>query len=522
MHCILLHLEVTDVHTPPPPPFFYTRRQWSTVRSAEQNHRFYDANLSDDELDIFHNHLHEINHVHQLDRDHAPQRQQRGAAADSRHRRHRRAVIDPRTGHEIRRFVIDATFCTRPQFHAAFDRPSRLHAGQHSNGLRAMQIIAYRRTGATASLSRRDEDILQLHAASEVVRLAEQRDFDAFAREWFTSNAAVRSSQWRPFFWGAVAHEWLGARHAALHAYADRSYALLTAIPLDHAATTVAAAEPPPATVQAAFGDIADECGAAGHLPKYTTVRPFTSRVLGGRARPVWPVLDDVAQPTTIIGASSDIDVRLSVSVIRQLIDYPTNSTTAWLIPFELRQLDDGRSCCIFEEPLPDAVLTVKRRVQLALRRDLLASTCSACGDDVGAAVSPAEVVMPPELGVDESMPYKPMAIEHFAGEAEQPSTRWPTSAIIVTLRDRSDNDDSPLRLAVQTQADGVDEREHGTTCAVHISVKPEYQTSFGAEQMTESELIHEWCQLAFYPNSQVERCKCDILCVLSWFRCAH
>uniref|UniRef100_A0A1B0D4J7 Uncharacterized protein n=1 Tax=Phlebotomus papatasi TaxID=29031 RepID=A0A1B0D4J7_PHLPP len=64
-------------------------------------------------------------------------------------------------------------------------------------------------------------------------------------------------------------------------------------------------------------------------------------------------------------------------------------------------------------------------------------------------------------------------------------------------------------RILVKFHQDGVVLGDDGEE-AINFSLKIEYQTEFGAEEMTIEELIREWCQQTFNPNSRTLRIRID------------
>lgn len=64
-------------------------------------------------------------------------------------------------------------------------------------------------------------------------------------------------------------------------------------------------------------------------------------------------------------------------------------------------------------------------------------------------------------------------------------------------------------RILVKIHQDGVVLGDD-TDEAINFSLKIEYQTEFGAEEMTVEELIREWCQQTFNPSSRTLRIRID------------
>lgn len=75
-----------------------------------------------------------------------------------------------------------------------------------------------------------------------------------------------------------------------------------------------------------------------------------------------------------------------------------------------------------------------------------------------------------------------------------------------VTGIENSDTDSETFRILVTAKQNAYKKNEHDEIEFVNYSPKIEYQAEYGAETMTKNELIQEWCDLYFRPNTCTER----------------
>lgn len=215
-----------------------------------------------------------------------------------------------------------------------------------------------------------NEKALKIFQDTASQREAEKFEFNAFTREHFEATAQKHCAV-RPFFSELIATEWQHSVDTALEHYAGRWFQIQTAIPLDPTAG-------PDADLRLQLGQLF-RCGSA--IPAYKPRRPQSAVPLGGRVLPSrTALLCPKLMPSDLAGlmGTENATAYLSVNVLRQLINYPANSTDSWAVAFEIVEQADGRRCCVFDELLPDPAMTVDLRNRLALRRQLIGSTLKA------------------------------------------------------------------------------------------------------------------------------------------------
>lgn len=450
-------------------------------------------------MDVFHNHLYEIDHVHRLD-SYNPQ------ASSNHQKRSSNIHRDPRTGEPVTRHLIDATFAAKPQLHPEIGgRQSKIPGWQHAAGLRVLKMkYSSSNNGTVAPVT----NAMKTFAETAAKRAAEGKEFTALASAYFDAHTVKRCRQMRPFLSDRIAAEWSRALSNAVcpNRSAHHAYVIQTAIPLDIASEEVVRME--------VVGDAIRD--GARDLPTYVKCvqrRPFPRA--SDSVVPLWPQLHGF--PMHELMQTHDARVLISLNVIRQLIDYPANSTESWLISVEIIENIDGRKSCIFDEMLPAAVLQTKHRNRLALRRQVLGDTLQVLRSKIVVGSYNEDV-----LNVSLDMKYQPIAFEDFIGafcrtNQSSAAVADPTSLCRAVVLNGN------LRLLVHTNVDGIERNadDKQPSVSVHVSVKPEYQAEFGAEQMSQSELVDEWLRLIFNPDSVVDRCEYNVrfFCIKYYFR---
>lgn len=115
-----------------------------------------------------------------------------------------------------------------------------------------------------------------------------------------------------------------------------------------------------------------------------------------------------------------------------------------------------------------------------------------------------AKMDQEPEANVN--MEYKAIGFDEFLQQLEE--NRKPVDPVqrnvSLQLWNLQDGDEQ-CRILVRTRTDCY-ESLRKVKFYINISIKLEYQTEFGAEQMTKSELIREWTRQRLRPNSKTLR----------------
>lgn len=107
---------------------------------------------------------------------------------------------------------------------------------------------------------------------------------------------------------------------------------------------------------------------------------------------------------------------------------------------------------------------------------------------------------------------YKVADIDEFCKKyqkKEVPHENMSFAIFNVTGNDETNEYNENFRILVPSKRDGYKEDANGKVQFVNYSSKTEYQSEYGAEIMTKDELIREWCEMFFRPNTVTERSTC-------------
>lgn len=67
-----------------------------------------------------------------------------------------------------------------------------------------------------------------------------------------------------------------------------------------------------------------------------------------------------------------------------------------------------------------------------------------------------------------------------------------------------------PIRILVRSQYHGFQERDQGAPHFVHLGLKLEWSSQYGAEMTTLSEATRDWVALTFRPEATLLRARVD------------
>lgn len=70
------------------------------------------------------------------------------------------------------------------------------------------------------------------------------------------------------------------------------------------------------------------------------------------------------------------------------------------------------------------------------------------------------------------------------------------------------ENDAETFRILIPSKQDAYKRNQNDEICFINLSAKIEFQSEYGVEELTKDELICEWCDLYFRPDSITERSK--------------
>lgn len=187
------------------------------------------------------------------------------------------------------------------------------------------------------------------------------------------------------------------------------------------------------------------------------------------------------------IGLEPSCDAVLSIDLLSKLI------TDTEQFSAKFSKGDDSK--IIFERALPPKPASIETALNEVVRISLLMSHEWKIIDQL---VKPAQTTAYDVKSLEEFMKKSYSNVKKTAGVNEFNH--------LCKISDKSQS----FRLLVKHADAFYFKNEHSERVPVNISIKLEYQVKFGAEQMTRSELLKEWCQHKFNRESITLRYRID------------
>lgn len=224
-------------------------------------------------------------------------------------------------------------------------------------------------------------------------------------------------------------------------------------------------------------------------------------------------------------------NVIIPLSSLCQLMDNASNSVSNWMMNFAIQienemEIFQQRCLTIFGKPLPPTALTGMEMNKIGFKYTIRASYCPRtekiyrCKERevVGNDHNPTEEIFAGE-NKTKAVEYKVENFDKYLtniyekhGELQRPNGN--TSYAIWQMSEMGNetngtSNSNGMRVLVSFKQDSFQKSLLEPMAFKNYSTKVEYQAEFGAEEMTKSELVREWCRQYFRPNSITERGKC-------------
>lgn len=221
----------------------------------------------------------------------------------------------------------------------------------------------------------------------------------------------------------------------------------------------------------------------------------------------------DITVPLDQLISNQSVDVVISLKTLTSLLTYATDLSTDWCVTFTLTQCDNNK-VIIFDELLP-ASLECLEKNRLAYKYSIKAAIAVPKKNEVFCFEENRFVEREYELSTPSVLPdlpptYKIWHYDEFLSKFTDPVSTNDSTADSNHIRRlwniRHNNVD--CRLVIDNSQDFCEKQTDGRVTFINLSPKMEYQCEFGAEQMSVSELISEWCELRFGPNTITHRGK--------------
>lgn len=446
--------------------------------------------------DVFHAHLHEIDHIHLTDM------QQRlisgNEASDSNQISAPSTNLkDPRTHLLIPNYVCDyrdTDLNKKNIFLRQFVKESKVAPFQQMSCVEAI----HRFSQPNANMCEMDRRNCEVYFATQAIRAEEKQRFLEFLKTFFQKNLTSRCRTVPPVIEYFVQETWKLSIIELLRTINDDYYKIAAAFQADGFGSDnlelVLKAE--------------EHCGNTPEMCEKNEVKFLR--------KPAKQLVSDY-ESTRISNGDTFIDKKLEewhekykpdfimpISTIYDLLDAALSGKQDWMTKATIQERKSGcGNEIIFEKSLPPTYLSAMNKSNLGLKQ-LLRSTFTASQEN-----SPENANDNITSTADDfSGEYKVVAFDELLTKLSKNEERRSFKNLSGNLFELSTNDGSlnATRILIQCEQDASRQIESGQNEFVYFSPKTEYQAEYGGEQMSLSELIKEWCFLYFQPKSSVYR----------------
>lgn len=408
---------------------------------------------------------------------------------------------DPRTGHEITKEFFDHTTVSKTTLFSNFPQQSSMNSKQHQSCLNA--IAKLRNDTTDASISDRDD--IRTYAQLSMERANEKKRFLDFVKDEFDKRNIKNCYDLQPELNKFITKRWTNSVEKVL-ASNKSCYQLQSAIPIGQSNCTDEIKIEHEKTIQ--------QTGVvlAVNSKKYSNPMRLSCAFL----EDFFSNNADITVPLDQLISNHPVDVVISLKTLSSLLTYATDLTTDWSVTFTLTQRENN-TVIIFDGLLPVSLeCLVKNR--LAFQYSVKAAIAVPKKKEVFCFEANRFVERPYELSTPSVLPdapdsqptYKVWHYEEYLNKFTDPVSTNNSTADSNHIRRlwniRHNNVD--CRLVIDNSQDFCEKQVDGRVTFINLSPKIEYQCEFGAEQMSVSELISEWCELRFGPNTITHRGK--------------
>lgn len=401
---------------------------------------------------------------------------------------------------------FDHRIASKPVLFAKFPQRSAMNSNQHQACLNALATM----TNVTASMSDRSD--VRTYAQLSIERHKEKTNFLQFVKDEFYQRNIKNCQNLQPELEKFVTRRWKDSIKRLVTTNTS-CYQLQSAIPI---------------------------CPSSNSNDEYTIEYEKTLKQTGvvltvnckKYSNPIqvscsyleYFFSTDVALPLDESHPQNEsADVVISVATLTAiLISAQERSRTDWNITFTLTESDNHKTIR-FDELLPAVSLRCLDKNRLAYKYGVTAAIAVAKKKTVFSFEENAfiERTQPTfdncgtsvQQQSESAADYKVWNFEEYLHKCRASiSTNNSNTADRNHIRRRWNvkrNSVDYCRLVVDSSQDFCEKQSDGSVRFINLSPKLEYQCEFGAEQMSLSELITEWCRLRFGHNTTTHRGIC-------------
>lgn len=458
--------------------------------------------------DVFHSNLLQIEPSHLTDyyqqqKARTAEQEQNGTSESTAPRK----FTDPRTQISIPTFTCDhrdIDLAARNILLGKCIETSKLSSSEHSACLEAIQNLKSDET----ALSTEDKANRSTFFTTIQTRYDEKTKFLEYLKRNYFGALSHRYHSVHPAIESFITHKW---KRKLLQLYTDTasdSYRMSTALKINRQTDDEISTE---LVHQEHHGNV------PRMLADATTLRQSSENLLRTYQRHRSNLFKKFIRDKSIeIANENQVNAIVPLSVIKLML---SDFDVEWSIRMKVK---DGSSSSIlnptkeitFEKPMPPLYLSGNERKTIGSKYVLQATVCplhtSAFCHSTKTASDPVknsdEVI---ECGGTAScIQYELHTVDEIAAKYSNESDPMSDGNCSFRIWDLS-NGHSTIRLMVPAKTDAFRAGEKDDDIEmVNLSSKLEYQAEYGAEVMTKSQLLREWCHQYFRPDSITVRCK--------------
>lgn len=415
---------------------------------------------------------------------------------------------DPRTGREAPNLVCDFSVTNVPLQNSLLSDVSHFTMKEHRQCINAIEKLH------ATDLSVADMENLAFYRAVADLRREEKSVYLNRVLKHFERHLSQRCTKVNPVLKDFVMANWKLSVVDVMRRFATNWYRLQAGVPLTKTG---------PGAVQVDAKSVhAEEDGyvlkSVCHNTQRYMYKTVDSLLNWREASHAARDREHIQQKCRSLANDFDVTAILPLSSLCLLLDYASNTSTNWMIDFEVNNLPTGsvfqRKCRIaISRPLPRLTMNGLEMHKVAFKY-LLRTSMIPRIEKMYSCKEKREtkrMQMNDRISV-ESQEYRCRTFDNYLAQVYDKYAAFtvPKGNTMYRVWELSDNqsEQNSMRILVTSKQDAYQPTRDGQYNYINYSSKVEFQNEFGAEQMTKSELLREWCRCYFRPNSTTQRGK--------------
>lgn len=423
---------------------------------------------------------------------------------------------DPRTGQEIIKEVHDHSNFSKPHLFANFSQRSSMNSSQHQSCLNAIAKL----NSDTSNGSMSDRLDIRTYAQLSMERNEEKTKFLEFVQGEFYQRNIKNCYNLLPELNKFIMERWKDSIKNVLTSNNDNCYQLQSAIPISQSNSNDDYTIEYEKTINQTGTVLAVNC------KKYSNPMRWSCSYL----KYFFPNSSDAdtTAPLEELMQSGSVDVVISLTTLASILTTAKDLSIDWNVTFTLKECED-KKVIIFDEILPAPSLQCLEKNRRAYKYGVTATIAVPKKKTVFCFAENRfiERIQPTSDKCSTSILLQEPISEYKVWNFDEYLNKFSISTSsnngtagnnhIRRLWNIKRNNVDYCRLVIDNSQDFCEKQTDGSVRFINLSPKIEYQCEFGAEQMSISELITEWCELRFGHNTITHRGICNLT---NHFRC--